>query len=103
MDITLLWQLAVLAFLIQSIVQTLKPIWEPQKRTVEFYASLITSLLIAVALNVLAGLDLFSMLGIPLSVPIVGPVATGILLSNGAGSVHDILKGIQDWRYRLTP
>lgn len=94
-------QLVILAFLVEALVQTLKPIWQSENRTPEFFISLGTGLILSVGLNVLAGLDIFSMVGIPLSYPLVGVVCTGILLSRGASPVHDLIKSIGLLKERL--
>ncbi len=86
-------QLIVLALLLEACVQTLKPIWEPSKRTKEFYLSLLVGLALSTLVNYLAGLDLFTAFGLPLSrLPAVGTILTGIILSRGAGTLHDLFK-----------
>ena len=95
MDVKSFWQILVLAFLLEAVVQTLKPIWEPAKRTPDFFIALGTGLALSVGINYLAGLDLFAWLGVPLAkLPVVGVILTGILLSRGANGLHDLLKAV---------
>ena len=86
-------QLLVMAVLLESIVQTLKPIWKPEEATVSFYATLGVGMVVSMGLNYLAGLDIFTLVGIPLQkAPFVGVISTGLLLSRGSNFVHDLIK-----------
>ena len=99
MKVEAIYQLIVLAALIEALVQTLKPIWKPEKRTVEFFVTLGVGLAVSVFLNYLAGLDIFSVLGVPLlKLPVVGVIATGVLLSRGAQFVHDLIQIITNFK-----
>lgn len=95
------WQILILAFLIEAVVQTLKPIWEPQARTVTYFVNQLVGLVMAVIVNVLAGLDIFTLLGVPLTIPVVGVILTGILMSRGAGVLHDLMKSLNLLKERL--
>ena len=85
------WQLFVLALLVEAVIETFKPLWEPEKRTFGFFASLVGGILAAVVINYLAGLDLFAWLGVPLSPAIAGVLLTGVLISRGSNFVHDLI------------
>lgn len=86
-----LWQLFVLALLVEACIETVKPIWQPEKRTVGFFASLGVGIAASVGINYLAGLDLFAWLGVPLSPAIAGILLTGVLISRGSNFLHDLI------------
>jgi len=99
-----LTQIVILAMLVESFVQTLKPIWEPKERTVIYFVNLGVGILAAAGINYLADLDLFAALGVPLvKAPIVGVILTGILLSRGANFAHDIIQLAQKFKIRVDP
>ncbi|MBN1668026.1 MAG: hypothetical protein JW862_13105 [Anaerolineales bacterium] len=95
-DTQVLLKIVFLAALLEAVVQTLKPIWEPEKRSVDFYVTLAVGLVISVGANYLADLDLFAAVGVPLvKAAWVGVILTGILVSRGANVLHDIFKLLQ--------
>jgi len=86
-------QILVLAALLEAVVQTIKPIWEAEKRTTVFFANLGLGLALSIGATYLAGIDLFALLGVPLTrFPAAGVILTGVLLSRGANVVHDVWK-----------
>lgn len=92
MEINTFWKVLVLAALIEAIMNTIKPIWETEKRTPQFFINLAVGFVVAIGVNVLAGLDLFKLFGIPLLYPIIGTILTGVLLSRGSNFIHDLIK-----------
>lgn len=99
-----LLQIIVLAALIEATVQTVKPIWQPAERTAIFFVNLGVGMAMSVGINYLAGLDLFSAIGVPLvRLPIVGTLLTGLLLSRGANFVHDLIQISQKIKLRVDP
>ena len=52
----------------------------------------IGSAILGILLCVLANVDFFALVGVELSIPIVGIVLSGLLVSRGANFVHDLLK-----------
>ena len=100
-----LTQILILAALVEAIVQTLKPIWEPDERkNPVFYINLAVGFLAAGGVNWLADLDLFASLGVPLvKAPWVGVILTGILLSRGANFAHDLIQLAQKLKIRVDP
>lgn len=52
------------------------------------------ALLIGVLVAVLAGIDAFEAVGLPLQVPYAGSALTGILISRGANIVADLFKSV---------
>jgi len=94
-------QLLALSILVEAIIETLKPLWDPAAR-VNLKDRLIT-LGLAVTITVMAGIDIFTLSDLPIlawaGVPpmvslIVGAVLTGIIVSRGANWIHDLVKRI---------
>jgi hypothetical protein len=78
-------QLIILALLIEAIVTTIAWVAEAQ-----FNWQRLTALSVAVALAVLAGIDLFVIIGLPLSLAFAGSVFTGLILARGANAIYDL-------------
>ena len=55
----------------------------------------VAALVMGVGLSILAGTDLYALLGVTFAVPYVGIVLTGILFSRGANYVADLVKRMQ--------
>jgi hypothetical protein len=55
----------------------------------------VAALLIGVVLAVLAGVDLYRMVGVTFAVPYVGTVLTGIIFSRGSNYLADMVKKMQ--------
>lgn len=83
-------QLIILALLIEALWETIKMGWQKGKLQTDKVGALI----ISIGLSVLAGADLFSLVGIALPVPVVGAVLTGVLLSRGSNFLHDLINKI---------
>ncbi|NLG31943.1 MAG: hypothetical protein GX550_00300 [Syntrophomonadaceae bacterium] len=81
-------QLVLLAILAESIWETVKPIWEKKKLNADKLGSIAVSIIITVG----AGVDLFTIVGIPINVPSLGLVLTGIIISRGANFIHDLMR-----------
>jgi hypothetical protein len=76
-------------------------VWETGKMTYQagkLSADRIGSLVIGVGVAVAAGLDACTAVGIPMTVPYLGSIFTGILISRGANFVHDLLGVFQRGR-----
>jgi len=91
-------QILIIAILIESVLQAVKPIWDKSKRpnVAEFYVALGLGVVIAV----LGGFDIFEAAGVPLTfLMFLGPWAgiffTGLVLGRGSTVVHDLIKAIQ--------
>lgn len=50
---------------------------------------------VSVLLTILAGADLFALIGVPLGVPVVGYILTGVIIARGAGVLNDLFKKIK--------
>ncbi len=86
-----LLKLVVLALIGEAVWETLKMVWQQGKLSVDRIGALAVGLLLALG----AQLDLFALVSIPISIPFVGMVLTGVLISRGANFVHDLLKKIE--------
>ena len=89
---------AVAALFVEALVETIKPLWDPEKRKElpDRGAALGVGMLVAG----LGGFDVFVAVGIPLTYfePLgawPGLVLSGILFSRGAGFLHSIIKAAQ--------
>lgn len=71
----------------EALWETSKLIWQQGKIDIDR----IGAVLIGILLALLTGIDIFQSLGIPISIPLLGKVLTGLLLSRGANFMHDII------------
>ncbi len=55
----------------------------------------VAALILGIGLSVLAGTDLYAVVGVTFSVPYVGVVLTGIIFSRGSNYVADFVKKLQ--------
>ncbi|MDZ4042310.1 MAG: hypothetical protein U1D96_02305 [Eubacteriales bacterium] len=96
-----LYQLILLALLIEAVWETGKMVWQERQINVDRAGALLIGMVVAIG----AGVDAFTMVGLPLTVPflgdgsvvgaVIGAGLTGIILSRGANAVHDLIKRIQ--------
>jgi len=93
------WQLLVVALLIEAIVNNLKPLWD---KTKGFQIDNLISLVLAVIVCVLVGVDIFTLVGLPMIIPYVGSVLTGILVCRGANVLHELVQALSVLRINWT-
>ena len=84
-------QLVLIAILVEAIWENLKVVWAEKKLNINMLGSLVLSIIICV----LAKVDVFVIVGIELSLPIIGSVLTGIVVSGGANFVNDLFSKLQ--------
>lgn len=85
-------QLSVIAFLVETLLQTIKPIYDKEKGwQIDQVAAIIIGILICVGTDI----DVFKLVDIPMHIPYLGPVLTGIIVSRGSNIMHDIIKYLQ--------
>lgn len=77
----------ILAFLGEAVWETLKMTWQKGKVSIDRIGALAISILLAYAANI----DIFVIMGISLSIPILGTILTGVLISRGTNFVHDLI------------
>jgi hypothetical protein len=80
------------ALIAEALWETSKLIWQQGKINIDRIGALLVGILLAI----LTGLDMFAITGIPIPVPLVGEILTGILLSRGANFMHDIIGSINN-------
>lgn len=88
------------AVLVEAIVTALKPIWDDNKRQVSIGA--VMSLIVGLGISFATNMNLLAAADIPITVPVVPQLITGILISRGANYVYDILSQIKNSVYKQT-
>jgi len=92
-------QLLLAAFLVESLIQTLKPIYDKEKG---WNKDAIIALVVSILICVLIKIDLFATVGLPIEIgnttvgTYIGAVLTGVIASRGSNLAHDILKFIEN-------
>ena len=81
-----------IALLVEAVWETLKMVWQEGKINV----NTIGALIVGIGVSILAKIDIFAMQGISLSIPLVGWILTGILMSRGANFIHDLFNKLGD-------
>ena len=81
-----------IALLVEAIWETLKMVWQEGKINV----NTIGALIVGIGVSILAKIDIYAMQGISLSIPLVGWILTGILMSRGANFIHDLFNKLGD-------
>lgn len=84
----------IVALVGEAIWETIKMTWQHGKVNIDRIGALIVGLIIAIA----AGIDIMDIIGVPMRIPYVGTVLTGVLISRGANFVHDILETVSSVR-----
>lgn len=84
-------QIIIIAILAEAVWENLKMIWQQGKISIDKIGALIVSIVITLSTQ----LDVFAILNFKISVPFIGSILTGILISRGANFIHDILTKIQ--------
>lgn len=75
------------AFITEAIWETVKMVRQPKGINIDNIGAMVIGIVIALA----AGIDVFEFSGVPLRIPILGNILTGLLLSRGSNFIHDIL------------
>lgn len=88
-----LWAVAVVAAVVEAIVQNLKPLWQPEAREGQALVNLLATLILSVLLCVAADVDAFALIGLPLKWAWLGPVLTGLMGQRAANALHGLLQG----------
>lgn len=83
--------LIIVAILIEAIWENLKMIWKKGK----FNVNMIGSLILGIIICILAKINIFSIVGIELSIEVVGFIFTGIIVSRGANFVNDLFSKLK--------
>lgn len=91
--------LIVLALVGEAVWETLKMTWQQGKVSIDRIGALVLGILLAVGTE----LDLMAIVGVPVSIPFVGMILTGILISRGANFIHDLLGNINNVNQNTKP
>ncbi|HMM32392.1 MAG TPA: hypothetical protein PKB13_11530 [Clostridia bacterium] len=90
------WLLIVLGLLVEAIVETLKPVWDAEKRKVAW--PVICSLVVGIAIAMLTQASIFQLLNIKIVASSwLGYIVTGILISRGSSFIHDLWNRINNY------
>ena len=87
-------QLIIVAILVEAIWENIKMVYQEGKLSISMIGSLVISIIICVIANV----DIFPVVGVSMSIPFIGSILTGIVVSRGANFVNDLftkLKGVK--------
>lgn len=86
------------ALVVEAVVEVLKyclPKNEKEGLNIPVWTWPLVSIALGVALCLLGGVDMLSEAGLWLSVPYVGQVLTGVLVSRGSNFIHELWKKIK--------
>jgi hypothetical protein len=92
-------QLLLVAFLVESLIQTIKPIYDKEKG---WNKDALIALIVGVGICALVKVNLFETVNLPISIGdkvvsnYIGIVLTGIIASRGSNLAHDVLKFVQN-------
>lgn len=84
-------QLILVAILVEAIWENIKMIYDKQKLNI----NMIGSLVLGIVICLLAQIDIFPIVGLNMTVPFVGSIFTGIIVSRGANFVNDLFKKLK--------
>lgn len=79
-------QLVIIAVLVEAIWENIKRVYSESKIDTSVIGSLAVSILVCVCTRA----DLFPLVGMPLAVPFLGSILTGIITARGANFVNDL-------------
>ena len=75
------------ALVAESVWETLKMTWQEGKVSIDRIGALVVALVLSIGVR----LDILSLLGINTTIPLLGVILTGILISRGSNFIHDLL------------
>lgn len=75
------------ALIAESVWETLKMTWQEGKISIDRIGALVVALILCVGVR----LDILTLLGIETTIPMLGIILTGILISRGSNFIHDLL------------
>lgn len=84
--------LVLIALVGESVWETLKMVWQDGKISIDRIGALIVALLLSIGTS----LDILSLLNIKTSIPYLGIILTGVLISRGSNFIHDLLVKISN-------
>jgi hypothetical protein len=81
-----------IAIICEAVWETCKMFYPNGKISIDRIGSLIVSELLCFGANI----DLFGIVGQPLSIPYIGIILSGLLISRGSNFIHDLLSSINN-------
>lgn len=85
-------QLIIVAILVEAIWENIKMVYQEGKLSISMIGSLVISIIICVIANV----DIFPVVGVSMSIPFIGSILTGIVVSRGANFVNDLFSKLKE-------
>lgn len=85
-------QLIIVAILVEAIWENIKMVYQEGKLSMSMIGSLVISIIICVVANV----DIFPVVGVSMSIPFIGSILTGIVVSRGANFVNDLFSKLKE-------
>lgn len=79
--------IVMVALIAESVWETLKMTWQEGKVSIDRIGALVVALVLSIGVR----LDILSLLGINTTIPLLGVILTGILISRGSNFIHDLL------------
>lgn len=76
-----------IALIAESVWETLKMTWQEGKVSTDRIGALVVASVLCIGVK----LDILSLLGINTTIPFLGVILTGILISRGSNFIHDLL------------
>ena len=87
----------VLAITVEALIQYGKTILEMlEKKQYKTFATQLAAILISVFICFAAGVDLYALVGVSFTVPWLGTLLTGIVVSRGSNYTSDFIKRLQN-------
>ena len=84
--------IVMVALIAESVWETLKMTWQEGKVSIDRIGALVVALVLSIGVK----LDILSLLGINTTIPLLGVILTGILISRGSNFIHDLLVKISN-------
>lgn len=85
------YQMFVIALAVEALWETVKMLWQEGKLCIDRLGAVV----FGIVLCVMARIDFFDIVAVPLCYPVVGNILSGILASRGANFVHDLYTSVE--------
>lgn len=82
--------IVMVALIAESVWETLKMTWQEGKVSIDRIGALVVALILCIGVK----LDILALLGINVTIPFLGIILTGVLISRGSNFIHDLLAKI---------
>lgn len=79
--------IVMIALIAESVWETLKMTWQEGKVSIDRIGALVVALILCIGVR----LDILALLGINATIPFLGIILTGVLISRGSNFIHDLL------------